>query len=125
MNGPEVLRVADEVERLGLTRNAARLRLAVAAEHDPERVAPVQEPSGGQVHQIPWGLHALLWEGYGHNQSAERIAERGGFGRGELGQCAVGMYGHREGTRSVNGRWTRTYPILDLYLAARGAGIVP
>jgi hypothetical protein len=50
-----------------------------------ERFAPVQgyEPGG----RIPWALHARIWQAYaalGHGQqSAQRIAERGGFAWGE------------------------------------------
>lgn len=38
---------------------------------------------------IPWGLAEILYPAYGHDQSLERLAERGGFGRGELGQSAA------------------------------------
>lgn len=46
--------------------------------------APVQGYSAG----IPWSLHLRAWdayaEKYGRSQSAERLAERGGFGASEL-----------------------------------------
>lgn len=126
MNAPEVLRIAEHLERTGRPRAAAELRLAVVAEYDPERVAPVQEPSGGAVAAIPWGLHELLHRAYGHDQTAERMAERGGFGRHELGLLAVGMYGWRAGTQPrADGGFGRSYPLLELYTAARGAGVVP
>ena len=52
---------------------------------DPRR-APVQRYHGKTV---PWEVHGLAWEGYCRDygsgcQSAERIAERGGFGVGEM-----------------------------------------
>lgn len=57
------------------------------------RRAPVQGDRG--LHgpgTIPWTTHLLAWDGYaaaGHgSQSAERIAERGGFSYIEV-QCAI------------------------------------
>lgn len=51
----------------------------------PERRAPVQ---GYHGNTIPWEVHGLAWEAYakeyGRKQSAERIAERGGFGTCEM-----------------------------------------
>ena len=127
MNALDVLAVADEIERLGHPKCAARLRLAAVDGDDPERTAPVQEPSGGEVSRIPWGLHALLWTAYGHDQTAERLAERGGFGRAELGWLAVGMYGSAGGERHrrADRNFVRSYPLLDLYRVAAGAGLVP
>jgi hypothetical protein len=53
------------------------------------KTAPVQ---GGPC--IPWALHeeafAVYAEKYGHGQSAERLAERGGFGAGELDDFVPG-----------------------------------
>jgi hypothetical protein len=60
-----------------------------------ERRAPVQgdyrRPRGSPGHDagtIAWDEHELAWTDYarryGRYQSAERIAERGGFGYGEL-----------------------------------------
>ena len=56
-----------------------------------ERTAPVQMPHSGRVPhgirmRIPWRIHVKAWEVYGkhYNQSAERLAERGGFGLIEL-----------------------------------------
>lgn len=51
--------------------------------------APVQGDSGSKgPGSIAWSEHLLAWSGYaaryGTEQSAERIAERGGFGWGEL-----------------------------------------
>lgn len=47
---------------------------------------------------VPWATHLLAWEGYaaaGHgSQSAERVAERGGFGYREL-QCALAGHYNR------------------------------
>jgi hypothetical protein len=61
-----------------------------------ERRAPVQE-SGHRLYRdgrykppgtVSWTEHEEAWRAYakryGHQQSAERIAERGGFSRGEL-----------------------------------------
>lgn len=49
-----------------------------------ERCAPVN----GTNLQIPWNVHLAAWHRHrilhGPQQSAERIAERGGFGEGEL-----------------------------------------
>lgn len=46
--------------------------------------APVQGFSAG----IPWSLHLRAWDAYakryGRSQTAERLAERGGFGTREL-----------------------------------------
>ena len=63
------------------------------------RRAPVQKDSrwpwgapGSVPGTIPWSVHLRAWAGYdaaGHgNQSAERIAERGGFSYREV-QCAL------------------------------------
>lgn len=87
----------------------------------PERVAPVQDIRGASVPMgtIPWGLHEVLWLVYadhGHgNQSAERLAERGGFSRAELGMLAVGTYGARP--TPAEGR---RIPLLDLWHLAQG-----
>ena len=63
-----------------------------------ERLAPVQscraanKPAG----TVPWSLHCKAWEAYaaaGHGgQSAERIAERGGFSYREIQCCLAGDY---------------------------------
>jgi len=64
------------------------------------RRAPVQghytrgrKPPG----TIAWWEHEKAWEGYGHSQSAEQIAKRGGFGYDEL----VSFLGHEPTTWSV------------------------
>lgn len=48
-----------------------------------DKTAPVQDGP-----RIPWALHVEAWKRYvskyGTGQSAERIAERGGFGCGEM-----------------------------------------
>ena len=65
----------------------------------PERRAPVQKDQrwprgapGSVPGTIPWDVHLRAWEGYaaaGHgDQSAERVAQRGGFGYREV-QCAL------------------------------------
>ncbi len=54
--------------------------------------APVQMPHGGHLphglrFRIPWRIHQKAWEQYAKDhrgQSAERLAERGGFGLEEL-----------------------------------------
>ena len=87
-----------------------------------QRTASVQDrrPSHGasviRVTSIPWGLHEMLWRIYadhGHDsQSAERLDERGGFSRLELGMLAVGCYG--------DSGWPakgKCVPLLDLYNA--------
>jgi hypothetical protein len=113
-------RVATDLDRLGLKQSAARIRAAIEVAPD-ERVAPVQDNRRGatvKLSGIPWGLHEMLWRVYadhGHgDQSAERLAERGGFGRGELGMLAVGAYGSVDS--AARGR---TVPLLDLYRDAR------
>lgn len=57
-----------------------------------ERNAPVQMPHSGHVphgisFRVPWRIHLKAWETYAKHfpgQSAERLAERGGFGLEEL-----------------------------------------
>ena len=63
-----------------------------------ERWAPVQGepklklPAG----RIPWAVHELAWRAYAAavpaSQSAERMAERGGFGWAEIIACIRGDY---------------------------------
>lgn len=127
MNAPEVLRIADLLESRGIPQIAAMLRLAAVDGDDSARLAPVQEPTRGEVHRIPWGLHELLHTAYRSEQTAERLAERGGFGRGELGSLSVGMYGTlgRGGQVRADSGFERSYPLLDLYRIAAGAGLVP
>lgn len=58
-----------------------------------ERTAPVQAQHGGPW-RIPWEIHERAWQRYaelGHgSQSAERLAERGGFGIWELAILLAG-----------------------------------
>lgn len=118
----ELRRLIDHVEACGLrgTANAMRVQL----DRDPaedERACVIQEERGGEVRAIPWGLGEILWgvyAGHGHgDQSLERMVERGGFGRRELGMLAVGAYGGQGS--SVRPRYARGFPLLDLYEMAR------
>lgn len=68
-----------------------------------DRRAPVQRDGQQPAGTIPWSTHLLAWQGYadaGHGgptgQSAERIAERGGFGYREV-QCAIAGHYNRTG----------------------------
>lgn len=83
--------VAVELDRFSMRRSAARLR-ALLGDPPDERPFPIQD---GQVRAIPWGLAEILYPAYGHDQTLERLAERGGFGRGELGMLAADNYGGR------------------------------
>lgn len=112
--------VAVDLERAGLRRMSARILAAIDDGQDEERWAPVQGMASGIV-GIPWGLHERLWGVYaawGHgSQSAERMAERGGFGLGEIARLSVGYY-HGE---DMNRRAPRGgFVLLDLYEEARG-----
>ncbi len=53
-----------------------------------DKFAPIQMPDRNKRFRVPWRIHMKAWEQYdrlGHgDQSAERIAERGGFGLEEL-----------------------------------------
>jgi hypothetical protein len=55
-----------------------------------ERRAPVQSSKqhNRPIGTIAWSEHEQVWKAYaaryGRQQSAERIAERGGFGYGEI-----------------------------------------
>lgn len=50
-----------------------------------EKLAPIQGRERGAM--IPWGLHVRIWQAYASlgfgDQSAQRMAERGGFAWGE------------------------------------------
>lgn len=105
--------VANELEAIGWRRRAARIRALLDRGVPDERPFPVQH--SGEVRAIPWGLAELLHPAYGHDQTLERLAERSGFGRGELGMLAVGMYG--DGRRITRG-FQRSFPLLDLYASA-------
>jgi len=106
----EIESVARELDKYNLRRNAARLRALLGELPDDERPCPIQDDTR-RNRAIPWGLAEILYPAYGHDQSLERMAERGGFGRKELGMLAVDAYGPRPQLK----RW----PILDLYDMAR------
>lgn len=112
----ELEAVAVELERWGLPRNAARLRALLGPLPDDERPCPVQD-NAGQISAIPWGLAEILYPAYGHDQTLERMAERGGFGRGELGMLAADCYGSQSRPRPR----LREMPLLTLYRMAKGA----
>jgi hypothetical protein len=118
----ELRQIADQVERFGLRRAATRLRTLAEDGKVDERPCPIQDRNGGEVRAIPWGLAEMLYPAYGsHEQTLERLAERGGFGRYELGLLAVGMYNHAAGTRTViRAPWQRNFPLLDIYRGPRG-----
>jgi hypothetical protein len=112
----ELRQIADVVEGFGLRQSATRLRAIAEQEGKPdERFCAMQEASGGQLRAIPWGLAEILYPAYGHDQTLERLHERGGFGRAELGMLAVGMY---SGARQVTRGFETSFPLLDLYLTA-------
>jgi hypothetical protein len=60
----------------------------------PER-APVQKGVDGPAGTISWAEHLRVWEAYArryrNGQTAERIAERGGFGHGEILDLTGGL----------------------------------
>lgn len=107
----ELEAVARVLDSYSLGRTAARLR-ALLEPVDEERPCPIQDRFG--ISAIPWGLAEILYPAYGHSQKLERLAERGGFGRAELGQLAVDCYAPRP-------RLARP-PLLDLYDMAKRAG---
>lgn len=112
--------VAADLDRFGMRRNAARVREVLAADAPPdERPCPIQDQSG-EYRAIPWGLAEILYPAYGHDQSLERLAERGGFGRGELGMLAVDQY---SGGKGRLGRLEKM-PLLTLYESACAAASV-
>lgn len=113
----EVEDIARVLDKLSLRKTAARVRALLGPMPDDERPYPMQEERqrrGLTVRAIPWGLAEMLHPAYGHGQSLERMAERGGFGRAELGALASDTY-------SPGGRLDRM-PLLDLYeMAKRGS----
>ena len=113
----EIEAVAAELERWGLRRNADRLRALLDDPPDDERPCKVQDRSPGGVQAIPWGLAEILYPAYGHDQSLEDLARRGGFGRMELGQLAVDAYGG-ERAQDRRGRM-HEWPLLTLYRMAK------
>jgi hypothetical protein len=108
----EIAAVADQLDRFGLGRNATRLRLVLGERGDDEKPCPVQDDAG-QIKAIPWGLAEILYPAYGHGQTLEHLAERGGFGRSELGSLAADCY---SGNRNPQ---LRRMPLLDLYEMAK------
>lgn len=114
----EIEAVARVLDSYGLGRNAARLR-ALSEPFDDERPCAIQD-GAGQTRAIPWGLAEILYPAYGHAQTLERLHERGGFGRLELGLLAVDGYS-ANGESQIRPR-LRRMPLLELYdMAKRGA----
>lgn len=112
----EILSVADELDRFGMQRNAARLRALLGEQPADERPCAIQDHAG-QTRAIPWGLAEILYPAYGHSQTLERMAERGGFSRTELGMLAADCYSNQTHPRPR----LRRMPLLDLYdMAKRG-----
>lgn len=113
--------IARNLEALGLPRSAGRIQALLVPKRPDQRTCPMQEERGGALRAIPWDLAAVLYRVYaadGHGgQSLERLAERGGFGRRELGMLAVGTYG-AAGSGVVRG-YERRMPLLDIYELAR------
>lgn len=107
----EIARVAGELERYGLRRNASRLRALVEPPADPDRLFPVQD---SQVRAIPWSLAEILYPAYGHSQSIDDLSRRGGFSMGELGMLAADSYGTMRSGGHRQPRLSRP-PLLDLY----------
>lgn len=57
------------------------------AEQQQIKTAPFQGQNGGCAGHITWEAHLKAYEVYAekyYDQSAERVAERGGFGQEEL-----------------------------------------
>jgi hypothetical protein len=110
----EIEAVARDLDTFGMRRTAARLRGLLGELPDDEKPYPVQDREAGyQVRAIPWGLMEILYPAYGHDQTMERLAERGGFGRKELGSLACDAY-----SGSGRPRLARM-PLLTLYDLAR------
>lgn len=116
----ELEAVAHELEKFGMRRNANRLRALLGDLPDDERPCPVQ--SRDDVRAIPWGLAQILYPAYGHDQTLERMAERGGFGRMEIGALVVDGYGALGGGGDRGQRRLARWPLLDLYDMARRNG---
>lgn len=112
----ELLLIADDLERFAMRRTAERIRALVSKPPAvEERPFPVQDhEAGNRFLGIPWGLAEILYPAYGHDQTLERMGERGGFSRAELGALAADCY--------TRGRpRLRRPPLLDLYeLAVSG-----
>ncbi len=105
-----ILSVASELDRWGLTRNARRLREAVDAMPQDERPFPIQDATR-QYRSIPWSLAEFVYPAYGHDQTLERLAERGGFSRKEIGMLSVDLY------HDTRPRLQRM-PLLDIFALA-------
>jgi hypothetical protein len=110
----EIEAVARALDTHSLRRSAARLRALLGTPADPERICPVQD-RGNRPRSIPWELAEILYPAYGHDQSLERLAERGGFGWRELGLLSVDDY-HQDRPRLARP------PLLDLYEMAVARG---
>ncbi len=122
----ELRRLIDHVEACGLRGTADAMRVQLDREPTAdERPCVIQEERGGEVRAIPWGLGEILWgvyAGHGHgDQSLDRMVERGGFGRRELGMLAVGAYGGQGA--QIRPRYAKRFPLLDLYDLARGRDV--
>lgn len=80
------------LDAIAAYRSAVVRTVMVAAS---KRTAPIQPQRGLPFPaRVPWALHERAWSQYaaaGHgDQSAERLAERGGFGVGEFVACLLG-----------------------------------
>lgn len=114
----EIEDIARGLDKLNLRKTAARVRALLGPMPDDERPCPIQDETG-QTRAIPWGLAEILHPAYGHGQTLERMAERGGYGRAELGMLAADCYGSQDRPRPRLQRM----PLLDLYdMAKRGSG---
>jgi hypothetical protein len=76
-----------------------------------QKYAPIQMPHHGHLphglqFRVPWRIHLKAWEQYaklGHGaQTAERLAERGGFGLEEL---IILLAGENPWANNQDGRW--------------------
>ena len=97
--GPGAWRWASDPTGTILTDEAAWERLLGEMRERTGRRAPVQgTPKKRGPGTIAWDEHVLAWSAYavryGRDQSAERIAERGGFGYAEL----TSLLGHEPKT---------------------------
>lgn len=115
--------IVENCDRKGFRHTADALRGVLAMEPVPEdeRMCAVQARGTG-VTAIPWGLAELLHPAYGHDQTLERMHERGGFGRLELGALAVDGYSALGGGGDRGQHRLQRWPILDLYEAAKRNG---
>lgn len=106
--------VIRDLEKMSLRRTALKLQALLGEPPmDEERPCPMQDhEAGNQIIAIPWGLAEILYPAYGHGQTLEELARRGGFGRGEIGMLAADCYtkGHPR---------LKRMPLLDLYDMAR------